>query len=146
MFFSLSNCCLKAHLMLLAKLGGALHELIQWIAWLHRQVLLLLENFLLGLTLLINSNLVWWTLELIQNGYILLSVHVLHSAMVTLVITSRESWVALFVERVTSIMDHDTLDLRRSLRSISWASNVTILLLQKLTLAEISQIVISLVS
>ena len=45
--------------MLLAKLSGALHELIQWIAWLHRQVLLLLENFLLGLTLLINSNLVW---------------------------------------------------------------------------------------
>ena len=54
--------------------------------------------------------------------------------------------MSLFVERVTSFVDHDTLDLRRSLRPISWASNVAILLLQKLTLAEISQIVISLVS
>lgn len=60
--------------MLSAKLSGALHELIQWIAWLQRQVLLLLENFLLGLTLLIDSNLVCGTLELVQDGFVLLSV------------------------------------------------------------------------
>ena len=42
-------------------------------------------------------------------------------------------------------MDHDTFNLRRSLGPIS-RTHVTALLLQKLTLAEVCQVVVSLVS
>ena len=116
------------------------------VAWLLWQVLLLVEKLLLGLALLIEGNLVCGALELKHDGVVRLRVEVLHPTVVALVDPAGQSRVALFVVRGTSIVDHDTFDLRRSLRPISQALNVTNLLLLQLTLAEICQEVVLLVS